>query len=128
MIGIPITLIIMLLFGHNEVSQADTLALLEGKQPQHQPNPFASITQMLLSFLAYVGFWRITSQTPGMRLARIKVVDVKTQERAPWWRLTLRYVGYFLSFISIVGFFIGFLRRDKRPLHDLIAGTTVIAA
>lgn len=128
MIGIPITIIIMALFGHNEVTQADTLALLEGSRPEHEPNAYASLTQMALSFIAYVGFWRVSAQTPGMKMARIKVVDAKTLAPASLLQLSVRFVGYFLSFITIIGFFIGFARKDKRPLHDLIARTTVIAA
>lgn len=90
------------------------------------PNPIASISQIALFLITYVVLWHMGGQTPGKKLARIRVVDAKTLENAPYWKLTLRFIGYFLSLITVIGFFIGPLRRDKRALHDLISGTAVI--
>lgn len=131
MIGIPITLIIMILFGHNQMMHSaggmDVL-MNPAEAKQHAPNPVASIVQMTLYALTFILFWRLSGQTPGKKMMQIKVVDAVTFERASWGKLLLRFVGYFLSFISIIGFFAGLFRPDKRALHDLVSGTAVIRA
>lgn len=90
------------------------------------PNPYASLMQITLFLVTYVLFWKKSGQTPGKKMARIKVVDAATFQSAPYWKLILRFFGYFLSIILFIGFFTGLFRRDKRALHDLISGTAVI--
>jgi uncharacterized RDD family membrane protein YckC len=128
MIGMPVTLLMMMLFGYDSTKSADGLDVIMQNEAAmtHAPDPTASILQVLLSMAAYVIFWRISGQTPGKKMARIKVVDARTFERASWLQLIVRFIGYFISFITLVGFFVGLLRRDKRTLHDLISRTAVI--
>jgi uncharacterized RDD family membrane protein YckC len=128
MIGLPISLLTMLFFGYDQMDTASGLDVLvhDPKAQSNPPNPIASITQIALFLITYVWLWHKTGQTPGKKLARTRVVDVKTLENAPYWKLTLRFIGYFLSFITLIGFFIGLFRKDKRTLHDLISGTAVI--
>jgi uncharacterized RDD family membrane protein YckC len=67
----------------------------------------------------------LAGQTIGKSLVAIRVVDV---DGAP---LTLgasllRYLSYFLSLMPLgFGYLVAALRRDKRALHDLIAGSRV---
>lgn len=128
MIGLPITLLTIMIFGYDQMHTASGLDVIvhSDKARLNPPNPIASITQMVLFLITYVTLWHRSGQTPGKKLARIRVVDAKTLENAPYWKLTLRFIGYFLSLITVIGFFIGLLRRDKRTLHDLISGTAVI--
>ena len=128
MIGIPISLITMSLFGYDQMHSAGGLDVLmhDPKAQTNPPNPIASIIQMSLFLITYVWFWHQSGQTPGKKLARIRVVDASTLHNAPYWKLILRFIGYFLSFITLVGFFVGLFRKDKRALHDLISGTAVI--
>lgn len=128
MIGLPISLLMMAIFGHDQMHSATALDLLshDPKAQTNPPNPIASLMQMGLFLIAFVVLWHRDGQTPGKKLARIRVVDATTYQRAPYWKLILRFFGYFLSVITIFGFFIGLLRRDKRTLHDLISGTAVI--
>ncbi|WP_345970079.1 MULTISPECIES: RDD family protein [Sulfurimonas] len=131
MIGIPITLIIMIAFGHDQMmnSAGGTDVLMNpAEAKQHAPNPYASITQMLLYAVTFVLFWHKSGQTPGKKMMQIRVVDARTFQTASWSRLLLRFVGYFLSALTLVGFFTGLLRRDGRALHDLLSGTAVIRA
>lgn len=131
MIGIPITLIIMIAFGHDQMMQSaggvDVL-MNPSEAQKHAPNPYASATQMLLYAVTFVLFWHRSGQTPGKKMMKIKVVDASTFETASWGRLLLRFFGYFISFITLIGFFTGLYRRDGRALHDLISGTAVIRA
>lgn len=96
------------------------------KAQTNPPNPIASITQIALFLFTYVWLWHTSGQTPGKKLSRIRVVDAVTLQNASIWKLTLRFIGYFISLITLIGFFIGLFRKDKRTLHDLLSGTAVI--
>lgn len=128
MIGLPISLITMMFFGYDQTQSAGALDVLvhDPKVRSNPPNPIASILQMVLFLITYVWMWHRSGQTPGKKLSRIRVVDASTLQNAPYWKLILRFIGYFLSFITLIGFFIGLFRKDKRALHDLISGTAVI--
>jgi uncharacterized RDD family membrane protein YckC len=128
MIGLPVALVIMVAFGYDETKSAGALDVIVQDEValEHKPNPIASITQIVLIMGVHVLLWRRDGQTPGKKFAQIRVVDAKTLERASYSKLCLRFLGYFLSFISIIGFFLMFLREDKRTLHDLLSGTAVV--
>ncbi|MCK9371934.1 MAG: RDD family protein [Sulfuricurvum sp.] len=128
MIGLPISLLMMFLFGYDQMHTASGLDVIvhSDKARLAPPNPMASISQMFLFLITYVWLWHLSGQTPGKKLAQIRVVDARTLENAPYWKLILRFIGYFISFITLIGFFIGVFRRDKRTLHDLLSGTAVI--
>ena len=128
MIGLPISLITMILFGYDQMHTAGGLDVLvhDPKAQSNPPDPMASILQIVLFLITYVWMWHRNGQTPGKKLAQTRVVDAGTFENAPYWKLIVRFIGYFLSFITLIGFFIGLFRKDKRALHDLISGTAVI--
>jgi len=128
MIGLPISLLTLLIFGYDQMNSASGLDVLahDPKAQTNPPNPIASILQIGLFFFTYVWLWHRNGQTPGKKLTRIRVVDAVTMKPASYGKLSLRFIGYFFSFISVVGFFIGLVRKDNRSLHDLISGTAVI--
>lgn len=130
MIGLPISLLIVLLFGYDQTHSAGGIdVILQNKEAlKNPPNPLVSIVQLCLFMIVTVALWHKSGQTPGKKLAHTRVVDARTLQTAPYWKLILRFIGYFLSLISLIGFFIGLLRRDKRALHDLLSGTAVIRA
>jgi uncharacterized RDD family membrane protein YckC len=130
MIGLPIALLMMILFGYDQMHTAGGLDVLthNEKALQRPPNPWVSLTQLSLFMLVTVVLWHKGGQTPGKKLARIRVVDAMTLKNASYWKLTLRFVGYFISLITLIGFFTGLFRKDKRSLHDLLSGTAVIRA
>jgi uncharacterized RDD family membrane protein YckC len=109
---------------------------MKGVQP-----PFT--TQLgygLLGLVAYVllqGYFLHTSgQTIGKRAAGTRIVSVDDNRILPLWKvIALRQLP--ISIVSLVPVFGGFagiadvlfiFRRDRRCLHDLIAGTKVINA
>lgn len=128
MIGLPISLILMTIFGYDQMHTAGAVDVITNNQTalKNPPNPYSSLLQILLFMLITVELWHRYAQTPGKKLAHIRVVDANTLAPAGYLKLTVRFVGYFLSLISIVGFFVGLFRTDKRALHDLISGTAVI--
>ena len=128
MIGMPISLIIMILFGYGE-TQSDTaldVIVQDSESLKHTPNPFASLTQLILTTIAYIFMWYKWGQTPGKKMLHIKVVDDQTLQTASLLQVILRFFGYFLSVISMVGFFVPLFRKDKKALHDIISKTIVI--
>ena len=84
MIGIPITIIIMIFFGYEQMQTAGfSDAMMQTQKAQEQaPNPLASIIQFPLFITSFVLFWKISGQTPGMKMARIEIVDAKSFHEA----------------------------------------------
>ena len=113
MITLPINLLVGLIFGMESLKNPDS-------------SPIAGIIQILLLSATTIIFWKITGQTPGKKAFNLQVVDSTSFETAPFWKLILRYLGYFLSLVTLIGFFIPLIRDDKKALHDIISGTTVI--
>jgi uncharacterized RDD family membrane protein YckC len=67
-----------------------------------------------------------TAQSPGNRLAKTKVVDVRNGRLVEPGEAGLRYVIRFLvSIIFFIGFFMAFGNAERRTFHDKIAGTVV---
>jgi len=113
MIIIPINLLIGAVFGMEALKNPET-------------SPMAGLVQLGLLALTTIIFWAIAGQTPGKRAFNLQVVDSKTLNIAPLWKLVIRYIAYFVSLISLIGFFIPLFRKDNKTLHDIISGTIVI--
>ena len=75
-----------------------------------------------------VMFWRRwRGATPGKRFVHIKIVDAKTFEDVNNTQAITRSIGYIVSTLAfLIGFIMVAFRKDKRGLHDLLAGTSVI--
>ncbi|MCJ7765353.1 MAG: RDD family protein [Thiovulaceae bacterium] len=127
MIGIPITIIIIIFFGYDQINSAGFSDALMQNQKSHEqaPDPLASIVQLLLFMTAYILFWKRARQTPGMKIAHIEVVDAVTLGSASYLQLITRFFGYFVS-LFFFGYLWGLFCTDRRMLHDLISRTAVI--
>lgn len=129
MIGLPVALIIMVAFGYDETKSAGALDVIvqDEKALKHAPDPMASIVQIVLIMGVHVVLWRRDGQTPGKRFSLLKVVDARTLKEASVFKLTIRFIGYFISVLPLgLGFLLALLRKDKKTLHDLLSGTAVI--
>jgi len=73
-------------------------------------------------------FWkRWSGATPGKKFVHIKIVDAKTLQDITNTQAITRSFGYIAStFAFLIGFLMVGIRKDKRGLHDLLAGTVVI--
>jgi len=65
--------------------------------------------------------------TPGKKLLGLKVVDLNGLSIS-FWRAFGRASAKILSSILLIGYIMAFFTKDKRALHDLMAGTIVIEA
>ena len=69
--------------------------------------------------------WR--GATPGKKFVHIKIVDAKTFQDISNKQAITRSLAYIPSILLFgIGFLMVAFRKDKRALHDLIAGTAVI--
>jgi uncharacterized RDD family membrane protein YckC len=77
-------------------------------------------------FTYYAYSWGAAGKTPGMALLGVRVVASDGTEAGPR-RGVERTLAFPLSFLFLGLGFLGILvQRDRRALHDLIAGTVVI--
>jgi uncharacterized RDD family membrane protein YckC len=77
-------------------------------------------------FLYFAFCWGASGKTAGMALLGVRVVAADGTEAGPR-RGTIRALAFPLSFLLFgLGFTGIFLQRDRRALHDLIAGTAVV--
>jgi uncharacterized RDD family membrane protein YckC len=87
----------------------------------------------VLFFLWTIGyfatFWSTTGQTPGDRLMRIRVCSAETGKPIGFGRSVLRLVYMTVAAIPLLLGFAPILFDDRRRgVHDMLAGTVVIAA
>jgi len=71
-------------------------------------------------------FYVKTGQSPGMKAYELKVIDNKTEEKPSPLLAVLRFFFFNIAFFSIVGLLLSFFRKDRRGLHDLFSGTSII--
>lgn len=85
------------------------------------------VMEVLLASVVTV-FWRnFRGATPGKKMMGIHIVDAKTLQPITTTQAIVRFLGYIVSTIPLCfGFIMIAFRKDKRGLHDLLAGTCVI--
>ncbi|MDF1875911.1 RDD family protein [Sulfurimonas sp. SAG-AH-194-I05] len=79
-------------------------------------------------FIVTVLFWKKwRGATPGKKFVHIKIVDASSFNDIDNKQAITRSFGYIVStFTLLIGFIMVAFREDKRGLHDLFAGTSVI--
>lgn len=88
---------------------------------------FISLLHYTVPAIFMIGSWWVFRTSPGKYLHGLRVVDHRTGQRAALWRLVLRYIGYFLAALPLgLGFLLALANRERRGLHDYLAGTRVI--
>jgi len=77
----------------------------------------------------YFGYsWAVSGRTFGMAVLGVRVVRADGATAEPW-RGVVRSLAFPLSFLLFGLGFLGILvQRERRALHDLIAGTAVVYA
>ena len=83
--------------------------------------------EIVVAYIYFILFFRFRAQTPGKRLFRLKVVDLKGGRRLGWYQSIERAHGYAAStLIGGVGFLQVLWDKEGLTMHDKIASTTVI--
>ncbi len=95
----------------------------------HNNNSFMweIVSEILMASILTI-FWKnFRGATPGKRVVGIKIVDAKTFGSITVLQSVIRFIGYVLSAIPLCfGFLMIGFTKDKKALHDLLAGTCVI--
>ena len=89
-------------------------------------NTWVIVAFFVWEFLYYAYYWTATGKTPGMVLLGVQVVG-QDETSVGTKRGLVRTLAFPLSFVLLgLGFLGILLQRDRRALHDLIAGTAVV--
>lgn len=84
---------------------------------------------VIVEFAYFPYFWAKSGQTPGMKLAMIKVVRDADGGPITMGQAILRLFGYWVSgLVFYLGYIWIFIDKRHRGWFDLIAGTIVIKA
>lgn len=71
-------------------------------------------------------FMYFNGQTPGYRAYHITLIDEKTQSKPSLPVILFRNMAAILSFVTLIGWVLMFLRKDSKTLHDLLSKTVVV--
>jgi len=91
----------------------------------------APLIDFVLLILAWGGYYIYFegshgSATPGKRLLHMQVCD-RTGASVDYRRAALRFIGRVISTVIFgIGFLVSVFNRQRRTLHDFIAGTIVL--
>ncbi len=135
-LALPVAVIIYFLsdgnwFDFSQYQQNMQMAM-SGNTNALNNQPTTSLKWELLFEIAVlivtVLFWKKwRGATPGKKLVHIKIVDAKTFQEVDNKQAITRSIGYIVSTMALlIGFIMVAFRKDKRGLHDLLAGTVVI--
>ena len=109
----------------------NTVALIE-EYKKLLINLFSFSTWDMISFFIFmfvaVVFWKkFDGATPGKKILKIKVVDSEIFGKITNTQAITRSFGYIPATLFFgIGILMVAFRKDKRGLHDLLAGTAVI--
>lgn len=70
-------------------------------------------------------FIAISSQTPGFRYMQLAIVK-NNGKKIGFFRALLRFFIWIFGVAILVGILTPFFRKDKKCLHDILCGTTVV--
>lgn len=127
MIGMPIGLLIMLLFGYDTMqSQPGFMDAIEGTRPENRANPLIPLITLSLWVITVLSFWQTTGQTPGKKMARIVIVNSRDLKKPSFLQLAARLLFFIVPVFAFLSLIIMLFHPKKRTLHDLMSGTAVI--
>ena len=88
---------------------------------------FEGIVSAGIMFVLTIALWVRYQGTPGKLLLGCQVVDASTGEPIGYRQAVIRYLGYFVSAMTL---FVGFLwigwDKRKQGFHDKMANTVVV--
>jgi uncharacterized RDD family membrane protein YckC len=137
LLALPVAVVIYFLSNGNwfdlSIYQQNLTYAMNGNAAAALSNPPQTSFKWELIFeisvlVVTIVFWRRwRGATPGKKIVKIKIVDAKTFDDITNKQAIIRSLGYIVSTIPfLLGFIIVAFRKDKRALHDLLAGTAVI--
>ncbi len=99
-----------------------TYGFLNGKEDFLNNELAVFIDAFLFGLILSLFFYK-SGQSPGYRAYELMLIDKKTGSKPGFLRAFFRYFCFLISGTTIVGIFIGFFRKDRQNLHDILSGT-----
>jgi uncharacterized RDD family membrane protein YckC len=110
---------------HASFSALATVLIGPGSEGDGGGHPSVLLFTLLFTAAYATVLHTVAGQTIGKSLVGVRVVALDGAPLTAGPAL-LRYLAYYISVIPLgFGFLVAALRRDKRALHDLIAGSRV---
>jgi len=82
---------------------------------------------LVYAFFFVLHGWARRGGTPGMRLLGLRLLDWRQRTPIGWARAWLRLAALAVTVLTLgLGFLTIAVRRDRRALHDALAGTQVV--
>ncbi len=121
-----VALFILFFLGNSEIEGDPLEWFLENGDPIQWGTTMVSFVVHLV-FIPF--FYYESGMTPGKRLLGIRIVDVSTLEPLSAVQSLGRFLASFLSScVLYFGYLFAFFNRDRRTLHDYLAGTFVASS
>lgn len=87
----------------------------------------AQLVHELLPAAVFIVGWALRGASPGKLLLELRVVDARSGRHPGWVQSAIRYLGYLVSALPLgLGFLWAAFDRERRALHDRLAGTRVV--
>lgn len=84
--------------------------------------------QLLILGILILGFWVKTQSTPGKMLFSMKILTHSELKKPNIFHYVLRLCSYPISILPLgLGIFYILINKERRALHDIIAGTVVVS-
>jgi len=81
---------------------------------------------LVYGFLYFVHGWARRGGSPGMKLLRLRLLDWRRRSPIGYSRALLRSAAGIVTILTLgLGFLVTAFRRDRKALHDVLAGTLV---
>lgn len=127
MIGMPIALLITLLFGYDTMqSQPGFMDAIEGTNTQNSADVRIFLITLSLWIITILIFWQRTGQTPGKKMAKIIIVNNSDLKKPSFLQYLTRLLFFIIPIFACISFFVMLFHPKKRTLHDIFSGTAVI--
>ena len=82
---------------------------------------------LVYAFYYVVHGWARRGGTPGMKLCRLRLLDWRRRLPIGYARALLRLAACLVTALTLgAGFLLILVRKDRKSLHDLLAGTMVV--
>nr|WP_321266783.1 RDD family protein [uncultured Sulfurimonas sp.] len=96
--------------------------IMDGKE-DFQTSELAPLLGVTIYGLIYALLLSKFGQTPGKKAYDLKVVDAKDGEPIGFFKAIFRFIAFLFTATTLLGLLLPFYRKDKKALHDLLAGT-----
>ncbi len=101
-------------------------AMLSSAQAKSLVAGGCAVLWVMFAFYYVVHGWARRGGTPGLRLLGLRLLDWRHKVPIGYPRAFLRLAALLVTFLTLgLGFLLVPFRRDRKALHDLLAGTLV---